>query len=130
VDAQIKHLHFDYFHCGFLEKPFKYRIRNWFALNEDNFERYIKLDDEGEKNEALRRILTGNIISFAKGIRWNLDRQVKITIPRLRESRLFNFKDHQMMGFDLDFTANVLLPDGIGLGKSVSRGFGVIGKVG
>ena len=130
VDARIKYLHHDYFHCEFLENPLEYRIRNWFALNEENFEKYINLGDEGEKNEVLRRILTGNIISFAKGIRWNLDQQLGVTIPRLHVKRLFNFKDHQMVGFDLDFTANVVLPDGIGLGKSVSRGFGVIGKVG
>ena len=34
-----------------------------------------------------------------------------------------------MIAFSGRFTANVLLPDFIGLGKSVSRGFGAIQKI-
>ncbi len=130
VDTQIKDLRFDYFRCEFRELPVKYRMQNWFALNEDNFQRFVKLTSDSDKYEFLQRILIGNIISFAKGIHWNLDQQLRVTVARLHAERFFNFKDHKMAGFDLDFSANVLLPDAIGLGKSVSRGFGVIRKVG
>jgi hypothetical protein len=129
VEADIKHISFDYFYCGFSDRPVRHRIKNWFALNEANFEKFIGLDSDFDRNELLVRILIGNIISFAKGIQWDLNQEVKVTISNLPKGRLFNFKDHQMVGFDVDFSVNVLLPDGIGLGKSVSRGFGVIRKV-
>lgn len=129
IRTGIKHLSFDYFYCAFSAEPINYQIRNWFALNEGNFEKYIGLAGDQARNELLERILIGNIISFAKGIHWDLDQQVKLAINRLPERRLFNFKDHQMVGFDLGFRSNILLPDAIGLGKSVSRGFGVIRKV-
>lgn len=129
METDIKHISFDYFHCGFSDRPVRYRIRNWFALNDANFEKFINISSDSEKNELLVRILIGNIISFAKGIQWDLDQQVKATITEVPRGRLFNFKDHQMVGFDVDFSVNILLPDAIGLGKSVSRGFGVIRKV-
>lgn len=128
IEAEIKHIFFDYFRCGFSHRPIRYQIKNWFALNDANFQKFISIGSELERNDLLERILIGNIISFAKGIRWDLDEEVKVTITNLPKGRLFNFKDHQMVGFDVDFSVNLNLPDGIGLGKSVSRGFGVLRK--
>ena len=130
IDIEIKHLSFDYFNCGFSEKQAKYRIENWFALNETNFKRFIKLNDGNARIKFLERILIGNILSFAKSIRWNIDRQIELKIGHFPEQHHFNFKNHQMVGFNLIFFSNIILPDVIGLGKSVSRGFGVIRKVG
>ena len=128
VRTRIKHISLDYVYCGFSERPLYYRIRNWFALNEDNFRKFIGLNEDAARNELLERILVGNIISFAKCIRWDLDRRVVVAIPSQPKQRFFSFKNFQMMGFDLEFQANVVLPSAIGLGKSTSRGFGVIGK--
>ncbi len=128
VRTRIKHISFDYVHCGFSERPLYYRIRNWFALNEDNFRKFIGLNEDAARTELLERILVGNIISFAKGIRWDLDRRVVVSIPSQPKQRAFSFKSFQMVGFDLELQANMVLPGAIGLGKSVSRGFGVIEK--
>lgn len=38
------------------------------------------------------------------------------------------FKNEKMLGVYGQFTSNALVPDYIGLGKSVSRGFGTIIK--
>jgi len=129
IDTEIKHLSFDYFNCRFSETPMKYKIENWFALNEINFREFMQLDNEREQIKFLERIITGNILSFAKGVRWNIDQQIDLTISHLPRQHSFTFKDHQMVGFNLNFATNIILPDLIGLGKSVSRGFGVIRKV-
>lgn len=129
VNIEIKHLSFDYFNCGFSEKPLKYRIENWFALNETNFKRFIQLNNGKARIKFLERVLIGNILSFAKGVKWNIDQQIDLTISYLPRQHSFTFKDHQMVGFNLSFITNIILPDLIGLGKSVSRGFGVIRKV-
>lgn len=129
VKTQIKNIGFEYFQCGFSIKPVRYQISNWFALNETNFSKFIAISDDIGRISFLERVLTGNILSFAKGIQWNVDGQIKIMIPKLREGRLFSFKDHQMVGFDLNFVTNMILPDFIGLGKSVSRGFGLIRRI-
>ncbi|MCP4111265.1 MAG: CRISPR-associated endonuclease Cas6 [Desulfobacteraceae bacterium] len=130
VETEIRNISFDYVHCGILSEQLRYRINNWFALNKSNFANFIELDNDRDKIEFLQRILIGNILTFAKGIEWNIDGQIKLIIPALPKRRFFSFKDHQMVGFDLDFITNIALPNSVGLGKSVSRGFGMIGRIG
>ena len=108
----------------------KYKIENWFALNETNFTKFIALNNNGMKKEFLQRVLVGNILSFAKGIQWDINKQIELTITNLPKSHFFVFKNHKMAGFNLYFVTNIILPDFIGLGKSVSRGFGVIRRSG
>ncbi|RLB99771.1 MAG: hypothetical protein DRI57_33145 [Deltaproteobacteria bacterium] len=126
VETEIRHIDFDHFVCGFSPDPLHYRIRNWFALNEGNFRKFIALDDAEAKSDFLQRIMIGNILSFAKGIHWNVRKRIELVIPEIPKRRLLSFKRYQMMGFDLDFITNISLPNLIGLGKSVSRGFGTI----
>lgn len=129
INTEIKHLSFDYFSCGFSARPLKYKIENWFALNESNFRRFVQLNSDKERIKLLERVIIGNILSFAKGIKWNIDQQIELAISHLPKQHSITFKSHQMIGFNLSFTTNIILPDLIGLGKSVSRGFGVIRKV-
>ena len=42
------------------------------------------------------------------------------------EEKSTQFKENKMIAFSGSFIVNALLPDEIGLGKSVSRGFGTI----
>jgi hypothetical protein len=126
VKAEIRHLSFDYFYCGFSPEPLGYRLMNWFALNEENFHKYVESTNDRDRTDLLERILIGNVISFGKGVGWDLNQHISLRITRLPRRRFFNFKEQQMMGFDVDFVANLFLPDLIGLGKSVSRGFGTL----
>ena len=129
IRADIRHLSFDYFECKLCDNPVKYRIQNWFALNEQNYNKFKKIKTVSDRKTFIEKILIGNILSFAKGINWTIDEPIKVSIKFLANHRLFNFKNSKMTGFDLNFSTNVLLPDNIGLGKSVSRGFGMIKKV-
>ena len=130
IETTVRHIDFDHFQCGFSSDPLHYRIHNWFALKEANFRKFDALCEETEKTAFLERIMIGNILSFAKGIEWNIGGQIRIGIPELPKSRFFSFKKYQMMGFTLDFESNIMLPDFIGLGKSVSRGVGMIRRIG
>ena len=128
IETDIRHITFDYFLCGLSPVPVRYTIRNWFALNEANYAKFTALDADGKKIDFLRRILVGNILSLAKGICWHVGGDIRIEMPNLPKHHLISFKKHQMAGFDLEFTANIVLPDFVGLGKSVSRGFGSVKK--
>lgn len=129
IETEVRHIDFDYFLCGFSSEPVNYKIQNWFALNEENYEKFKLLTCDEDRIAFLERILTGNILSFAKGVEWNIDGQIEVKIPRLPDQFMFSFKNYQMNGFHLEFTSNIMLPDFIGLGKSVSRGFGMIRKI-
>jgi hypothetical protein len=101
-------------------------INHWMALNSDNHKEYLGLDVQDQKSK-LNQLLRNNILSFYKGIGIWLDE--KILVKGRFANRNSNFKNNKMLVFDGEFVGNVCLPEFIGLGKSVSRGFGVVKKV-
>lgn len=106
-----------------------YRFQTlWMPLNQQNYPEYQQKNSE-ERRAMLGRILTGNILSFFKGVGVYLSAEERILVMmRPDEERLTGFKDQLMTGITGGFTTNVLLPDFIGLGKSVSRGYGAVEK--
>ncbi len=108
------------------EDMFTYRIRKWLALNGENYEKYQQMEGLSEKYAMLEKLLTGNILSFAKGLGIHFDKQVECKITEMEEPRLITYKGVKMMAFDAEFKSNVSLPDYIGLGKGVSLGMGTV----
>ncbi|TAD87438.1 MAG: hypothetical protein EAY75_06170, partial [Bacteroidetes bacterium] len=108
------------------QKTFDYTLWNWQALNEANWNRYRTLESMVEKIGMLEKILTGNILSFAKGIGWQIDQPVKVVIRDVKLERNSRMKDITVRTFAVDFRCNVFLPDFMGLGKGVSKGFGTV----
>lgn len=104
-----------------------YRFESlWMALNQHNYAEYTQKTPE-EQQAMLGRILTGNMLSFFKGIDFRLSSETRLLVTMRPEAeRLTGFKDNLMTGIRGTFTTNALLPDYIGLGKSVSRGYGTI----
>ena len=106
------------------DKIFKYKfLTPWMALNQQNYKKFVEADARGQK-QLLRKILTGNILSFYK----SLDFIVKNELDVVTSVRYIhtNFKNKRMLAFVGEFAVNAVLPDFIGIGKSVSRGFGAI----
>ena len=94
----------------------------WMALNQKNHKRYLKTDN---KEEFLKKKLIGNLLSFAKGIDWWVEKDIRVYKMNLRETKV-NYKNRKMIAFKGKFHTNMKLPNNIGLGKSVSKGFGNI----
>lgn len=105
---------------------FVYRIRKWLPLNKENYERFVGMDGLAEKYALLEQLMTGNILSFAKGIGIHFDDQVKCKITEVSTSMPIFYKGVRFMGFDAMFKTNVSLPDYVGLGKGVSLGMGMV----
>lgn len=108
------------------DKLFEYRFETlWMALNETNYRKYMDTNQDG-KQKLLQAILKGNILSFYKGIRFWAKQNIMLKLNV--EEHYTQFKGQKMIAFNGSFICNALLPDYIGLGKSVSRGFGSITK--
>ena len=124
---EIKHQHVE---IGMSETSVKYRFETlWMALNQENHKIY-KDADQGGDFILLERILVGNILSFFKAFKHFFEPTEKINVRLDIEAfRSTKFKDNKMAAFTGQFETNVLLPDFIGLGKSVARGFGTIRKI-
>ncbi len=95
----------------------------WLALNQENYRLYRALDFV-QKRKRLEQILIGNIISVAKSVQFQISGPLKV-IVNVTEVPV-SFKGRKMIGFKGTFSTNIALPNLIGLGKSVSRGFGTI----
>ena len=112
---------------GYSDETFMYEfISPWMALNQINYQRYKDNKTDEEKNDLLKRILTGNILSMAKYLDLQLSPDQRIKTELQLKKIKTNFKGKQMIGFKGIFKTNFRIPDGLGLGKSVSRGFGTI----
>jgi len=96
------------------------------GLNQTNYTKYHKLESEVEKQEMLNAILVGHILSFFRNTGVELNANERLMAKVNVEEKSTQFKENKMIAFSGSFIVNALLPDEIGLGKSVSRGFGTI----
>lgn len=81
--------------------------------------------DRLERRDLLRRILVGNLLSASKGLNYTAIEHIRLEIGHVKE-RACQLKGTQVIGFDCEFMASFSIPDHLGLGKSVSRGFGIV----
>ncbi len=108
----------------------EYRFVNpWLGLNQDNHARYTAARPDAERQALLERVLVGNCLSLAKAFGHWVNARLMADTRRLRP-RTCRFKDQAMIGFEGPFRVNFRLPSGLGIGKSVSRGFGTVERVG
>jgi len=124
--VRVKKLYMNEFTMQVWDKLFRYKIDNWLPFNEKNYIEFQSISVDYEKNEFLNKILTGNLISMAKGIDWHVDKQIETEIQQVKKMQFVKYKNAHLMCFDVDFVSNVFIPNNIGLGKGVSRGFGVV----
>lgn len=124
---RIEDLHLRYHLLCTLEQPRDYSLRNWIALSQKNYAHYRDMASEADRLRFLERILTGNILSMATGLGWQVESTIELAITRLRRVRTLPYKGQKVLAFSLDFRCNVALPRYVGLGKGSSQGFGVVG---
>ena len=108
------------------DRIFHYRIFSWLPLSQRNFKTYQEKESEVERLQMLEAVLKGNMLTFAKGINWQVERELSCKITRVIREKKIKHKAINMKAFDLEFSTNVYLPNQVGLGKGVSTGFGVV----
>lgn len=131
LEMRIHRLHLDKVVFQVWDKHFKYRIHRWVGLNPENLKRYNELkraNDQEALLAHLSRILTGNILAFAKGIGWDVDRPIELMVQEIERVGTTSIKGQKLLCFNLAFSSNVFLPEHMGLGKSASLGHGVVRK--
>ena len=96
----------------------------WMALSQKNFEVFKKMNPE-QQMDKLQKILVGNILSFFNASR-HLEKERVMVNLNITDRVLTRFKNNPMEAFKGSFVTNVQMPNFIGLGRSVSRGFGTI----
>lgn len=95
----------------------------WIALSQKNVNRYNDSNNI-KKEEILKKILIGNIISMCKGLNYTVEEKINCWINL--EEREVNLKGIKHKAFIGKFKVNFKIPSYLGLGKAVSKGFGSI----
>lgn len=108
------------------EQDFRYRIHKWQALNTDNFATWKNLDGIAARFHFLEQTLAAHILSFARGVGWELDRHFDLRITNQIKEEWISYKGVKVLAFSLEFKTNASLPDYIGLGKGSSVGWGIV----
>lgn len=115
---------------GYSDETFMYEfITPWLGLNQKNYAKYEAAKSNEEKQERLKGILTGNILSMSKSLDYRLDNKQRIKTALQVKHRKVNLKGKSMLGFMGVVKTNFMIPDYMGVGKSVSRGFGCVRRL-
>jgi hypothetical protein len=103
----------------------KYKFHTlWLALNQNNYKIYYSYVDDEDKEYLLKKIIIGNILSMYKYLGFRANKEIKINL-KVKE-KITKFKEQEMLGFSGYFSTNAIIPSYLGIGKSVSRGFGTV----
>ncbi len=110
------------------DKTTQYKFMSpWIALNSENYNLF-KTVDHRLRYRFLENILVGNFLSTLKGIGIHINHKLYTNINGLRPMYAIAHQN-PFYAFYAQFTTNLNLPDLIGIGNSVSKGFGVIKKI-
>ena len=114
---------------GAVESMIRYRFASeCLPLNQENHDRWHRMSFS-EKSELMRRIVVGNILSFAKGIGMSVTARLKAECDLVPVGFRTLKPGVRLLGFSGEFSVNFKLPPMWGLGKSTSRGFGTVQRL-
>lgn len=127
---QSKHISHQQATIGLSDDLHTYRFETlWLGLNQKNYAEYREAT-EVEQQAILKRTLTANILTLCEAADLHLSREQKIMVKlNATDPTVTQLKNTKLLGFGGTFTTNAILPNHLGLGKSVSRGFGSILKL-
>ena len=129
LDVQATHVSFRNAPVLVWDRCSPYRIRQWAPLDRSTEAAYYAARDSNGLAAFFARRLTGNMLSFAKGIGFHVPRQIQTRVLEIDGPYPVGYKGVGRLCFNLTFETNLSLPAGIGLGKHTSVGFGRIAPV-
>ena len=128
-NINAKHISSQRVAAGYAEELHTYQFQTlWMALNQENYRKYNQ-QDTPDQSTMLNRIAVGNILSFFKAMNLFLEPHQRLMAQVNVTPQPTQFKNQRMTAFAGSLIVNALLPDHIGIGKAVSRGFGTIKRI-
>lgn len=113
---------------GFSEEYIDYKFSSpWMALNQENYQKYKKLNRYDQRS-FLKHLLRENLKTISKGFDYKIPDIEKVKVDGNFIKREVNFKNLKMLCFLGKFMTNFSIPDYLGIGKQVARGFGTVGR--
>ncbi len=96
----------------------------WLALNQQNAKKFYDLKGKPDRDAFMQKILAGHLSTLAKSLDYDLPAPITCkSRVRFRRERIHQ---ENVMVFLGTFGTNLTIPDYLGIGQSVSQGFGTI----
>lgn len=101
-------------------------ISPYIALNQDKQKAYLSLS-EGDKRKAIEKGLADHILTAAKWCGITVTHRIQTNLIQMKTGIPIKIKDDlKFPPFEVMFECNTEIPDYIGIGKFVSRGYGTL----
>lgn len=116
--------------AGYTTELLEYRFETlWMPLNQENYKTW-RASEAQDRQDLLNRLLVNQTVAALRGIDAGPSLEERLFCKlNIRAERHTNFKNQKMQAFTGSFIINAQLPDYLGIGKSVARGFGTVVKV-
>lgn len=106
-----------------------YHLHNWLPLNSENYKEYQVIERYADKIVFLEEKLKANLLAFFSSIKYHVGQKIFLNIVDIRPPIFVYYKGVKLMAFDVEFKANLTLPNHIGIGKSASVGYGTLSRI-
>jgi len=111
---------------GLAPAPVSYRfLTPWLPLSQKNYARFAALRTRTEQQALLERILVGNLLSASKSLGYTVPGRIVVVLDDDWTTEVRQAKNVPVIGVRGGFSANFQIPEGMGIGRAVSRGNGV-----
>ena len=109
----------------FSPEPLSYRLHQYLGLNSTNYADVKNEKDPYVQKAILMKALTGHLRGAVEGLSFALEDYPRVQILRWGRSRIEQYKQTPLTCLEtLDFTCDLILPSGIGIGKGSALGYG------
>ena len=107
------------------EELHTYRLMDWLALNQVNYQRWQKIGRYIERITLLEEVLAGQLLSFATAAGWQIPERFEVQLYNVRSARPVQVHGSEKIAFNILYKTNLCLPPSIAVGRSTAFGFGV-----
>lgn len=113
-------------HLKLLDKKKRFRLRHWMALNAENYQKWLTSETIVQKMMLLQKLLENHVMAAIWGLGYQPAARVEVNLLDVERMKPVMYHNTKLLAFDVVFETNVLLARGMGVGKGISHGFGVV----
>lgn len=113
---------------GIADEPSTYEFQtSWLALSQQNAKKFYDLTGKPERDAFMYKILIGHLATLAKSLDYTP--AVPITCEAKVRFRRERIDRENLIVFYGKFTTNLRIPDYLGIGQSITQGYGTVRRV-
>ena len=103
-----------------------YTVFNYQALSAEHYQAFQACTTQKARYDYLGQRLQTHMLNFANGISWQIKGDVEVEVLDIIREKCIPYQGIKAHCFDLKFKTNVFLPEYIGLGRGLRKGFGTV----